>query len=236
MEPAFHGAGGPLGTCSKSARECEKRGLGQPAALHVFAAPKARLQFAPCSPFRFPGFRPSQSNSTKTIGFSLIDGTGQYGLAKSLGIGSLSAKTFIARYFARCPGVAEYMQRTKEQASVQSFVETLSGRRLYLPDIRNKNANARAGAERTAINTSMQGAASDLIKRAMTDVSRWLSDGLKSKLIMQVHDELVLNAPGIKLDLVKEKRPQMMMKVDEGILKVPLITEVGAGMNWGKAH
>ena len=161
---------------------------------------------------------------------------GQYGLAKSLGIGSLSAKTFIARYFTRCPGTAEYMQRTKEQAAVQSFVETLSGRRLYLSDIRNKNANARAGAECAAINAPMQGTASDLIKRAMTDVSRWLSDGLKSKLMMQVHDELVLNAPEIKLDLVKEKLPQMMAKVDEGILKVPLIAEVGAGMNLGKTH
>lgn len=130
------------------------------------------------------------------------------------------------------------MQRTKEQAAVQSFVETLSGRRLYLSDIRNKNANARAGAgaECAAINAPMQGTASDLIKRAMTDVSRWLSDGLKSKLIMQAHDELVLNAPEIKLDLVKEKLPQMMVKVDKGILKVPLIAEVGVGMNWGKAH
>ena len=130
------------------------------------------------------------------------------------------------------------MQRTKEQAAAQSFVENPSGRRFYLPNIRNKNANAnaRAGAERAAINTSMQGAASDLIKRAMTDVYHWLSDGLKSKLMMQVHDELVLNAPEVKLDLVKEKLPQMMAKVNEGILKVPLIAEVGLGMNWGKAH
>ena len=194
--------------------------------------PQTCLRFAPCSSFRFPGFRPSQPNSAKTIGFGLIDGTGQYGLAKPLGIGSLSAKTFIAR----CPGVAEYMQRTKEQAAVQSFVETLSGRRLYLPDIRNKNANARAGAERAAINAPMQGTASDLIKRAMTDVSRWLSDGLKSKLIMQAHDELVLEAPEAKLDLVKEKRSQMMAKVNEGILKAPLIEEVGVSMNCGKAH
>lgn len=143
---------------------------------------------------------------------------GQYCLAKSLGIDKLSAKTFIDRYFVRYPGTAEYMQRTKEQAAVQSFVETLSGRRLYLPNIRNKNANARAGAERTAINAPMQGAASDLIKRAMTDVSRWLSDGLKSKLIMRVHDELVLEMPEAKLDLVKEKLPQMMAKVDEEML------------------
>ena len=128
------------------------------------------------------------------------------------------------------------MQRTKEQAAVQGFVENPSGRRLDQPDVRNKNTNARAGAERAAINAPMQGTASNLIKRAITDVSRWLSDGLKSKLIMQAHDELVLNAPEIKLDLVKEKLPQMMVKVDKGILKVPLITEVGLGMNWGKAH
>ena len=129
------------------------------------------------------------------------------------------------------------MQRTKEQAAVQGFVENPSGRRLYLPNIRNKNATARAGAERAAINAPMQGTASDLIKRAMTDVSRWLVSGsLKSKLIMQAHDELVLEAPEAKLDLVKEKLSQMMAKVNEGILKVPLIAEVGLGMNWGKAH
>ena len=110
------------------------------------------------------------------------------------------------------------MQRTKEQAAVQGFVENPSGRRLYLPDIRNKNTNARAGAERAAINAPMQGTASNLIKRAMTDVSRWLSDGLKSKLIMQMNDELVLEAPEAKLDLVKEKRPQMMATVDERML------------------
>ena len=195
--------------------------------------PQTCLRFAPCSSFRFPGFRPSQPNSAKTIGFGLIDGTGQYGLAKPLGIGSLSAKTFIAR----CPGVAEYMQRTKEQAAVQSFVETLSGRRLYLPDIRNKNANARAGAERAAINAPMQGTASDLIKRAMIDVSRWLSDDLlQSKLIMQVHDELVLEVPEAELDLVKGKLSQIMAKVDGGMLNVPLVAEVGVGMNWEEAH
>ena len=143
---------------------------------------------------------------------------GQYGLAKSLGIGSLSAKTFIDRYFVRYPGTAEYMQRTQEQAAAQGFVENPSGRRLDQPDIRNKNTNARAGAERAAINALMQGTASDLIKRAMTDVSRWLSDGLKSKLIMRVHDELVLEMLEAKLDLVKEKRPQMMVKVDEEML------------------
>ena len=178
-----------------------------------------------------------QRRYAKTINFGLIYGMGQYGLAKSLGIDNISAKTFIDRYFARYPGVAEYMQRTKEQAAAQGFVETLFGRRLYLPDIRNKNANARAGAERAAINAPMQGTASDLIKRAMIDVSRWLvSDDLKSKLIMQVHDELVLEVPEAELDLVKEKLPQIMAKVDEGMLNVPLVAEVGVGMNWEEAH
>ncbi len=180
---------------------------------------------------------PEQRRYAKTINFGLIYGMGQYGLAKSLGIDNLSAKNFIDRYFARYPGVAEYMQRTKEQAAAQGFVETLFGRRLYLPDIRNKNANARAGAERAAINAPMQGTASDLIKRAMIDVSRWLvSDDLKSKLIMQVHDELVLEVPEAELDLVKEKLPQIMAKVDEGMLKVPLVAEVGVGENWEEAH
>ena len=178
-----------------------------------------------------------QRRYAKTINFGLIYGMGQYGLAKSLGIDNISAKNFIDRYFARYPGVAEYMQRTKEQAAAQGFVETLFGRRLYLPDIHNKNANARAGAERAAINAPMQGTASDLIKRAMIDVSRWLvSDDLKSKLIMQVHDELVLEVPKTELDLVKEKLPQIMAKVDEGMLKVPLVAEVGVGMNWEEAH
>ena len=178
-----------------------------------------------------------QRRYAKTINFGLIYGMGQYGLAKSLGIDNISAKNFIDRYFARYPGVAEYMQRTKEQAAAQGFVETLFGRRLYLPDIHNKNANARAGAERAAINAPMQGTASDLIKRAMIDVSRWLSDDLlQSKLIMQVHDELVLEVPEAELDLVKEKLPQIMAKVDEGMLNVPLVAEVGVGMNWEEAH
>ncbi|HGI8283869.1 TPA: DNA polymerase I [Neisseria meningitidis] len=180
---------------------------------------------------------PEQRRYAKTINFGLIYGMGQYGLAKSLGIDNLSAKNFIDRYFARYPGVAEYMQRTKEQAAAQGFVETLFGRRLYLPDIRNKNANARAGAERAAINAPMQGTASDLIKRAMIDVSRWLvSDDLKSKLIMQVHDELVLEVVETELDFVKEKLPQIMAKVGGGLLDVPLVAEVGVGENWEEAH
>ncbi|MCL6000808.1 DNA polymerase I [Neisseria meningitidis] len=178
-----------------------------------------------------------QRRYAKTINFGLIYGMGQYGLAKSLGIDNISAKNFIDRYFARYPGVAEYMQRTKEQAAAQGYVETLFGRRLYLPDIRNKNTNARAGAERAAINAPMQGTASDLIKRAMIDVSRWLvSDDLKSKLIMQVHDELVLEVVETELDFVKEKLPQIMAKVGGGLLDIPLVAEVGVGENWEEAH
>lgn len=179
---------------------------------------------------------PEQRRYAKTINFGLIYGMGQYGLAKSLGIDNLSAKNFIDRYFARYPGVAEYMQRAKEQAAAQGYVETLFGRRLYLPDIRNKNANARAGAERAAINAPMQGTASDLIKRAMIDVRNWLSDGIDSKLVMQVHDELVLEVVKTELDFVKEKLPQIMAKVDGGLLDVPLVAEVGVGENWEEAH
>lgn len=177
-----------------------------------------------------------QRRYAKTINFGLIYGMGQYGLAKSLGIDNISAKNFIDRYFARYPGVAEYMQRTKEQAAAQGYVETLFGRRLYLPDIRNKNANARAGAERAAINAPMQGTASDLIKRAMIDVRNCLSDGIGSKLVMQVHDELVLEVVETELDFVKEKLPQIMAKVDGGLLDVPLVAEVGVGENWEEAH
>jgi len=180
---------------------------------------------------------PEQRRYAKTINFGLIYGMGQYGLAKSLGIDNLSAKNFIDRYFARYPGVAEYMQRTKEQAAAQGYVETLFGRRLYLPDIRAKNANARAGAERAAINAPMQGTASDLIKRAMVDVSHRLhSDGLESKLIMQVHDELVLEVPENELETVKKMLPEVMAAVDGGLLHVPLVAEVGSGADWESAH
>lgn len=178
-----------------------------------------------------------QRRYAKTINFGLIYGMSQYGLAKSLGIDAISAKTFIDRYFARYPGVADYMQRTKEQAAAQGYVETLFGRRLYLPDIHHKNALARAGAERAAINAPMQGTASDLIKRAMIDVHHWLhSDGLSSKLIMQVHDELVLEVAAAEVEWVKTTLPAIMAKVDHGLMNVPLLAEVGVGANWEEAH
>ena len=176
-----------------------------------------------------------QRRYAKTINFGLIYGMGQYGLAKSLGIDALSAKSFIDRYFARYPGVADYMQRTKELAAAQGYVETVFGRRLYLPGIHSKNGNERAGAERAAINAPMQGTASDLIKRAMIDVCHWLaSDHLESKLIMQVHDELVLEVPDGELDLVRAKLPEIMQQAGE--MDVPLLAEVGVGENWEEAH
>ena len=127
--------------------------------------------------------------------------------------------------------------RETMSSAAQGYVETLFGRRLYLPDIRAANANQRAGAERAAINAPMQGTASDLIKRAMINVRDWLvSDGLQSKLIMQVHDELVLEVVETELDLVRGKLPEIMAKVDGGMLDVPLVAEVGSGEDWEGAH
>ncbi|MDO5059493.1 MAG: DNA polymerase I [Neisseria sp.] len=178
-----------------------------------------------------------QRRYAKTINFGLIYGMGQYGLAKSLGIDNLSAKSFIDRYFARYTGVAEYMQRTKDEAAQNGYVETLFGRRLYLPEINGRNAAARAGAERAAINAPMQGTASDLIKRAMIAVQNHLySDGLESKLIMQVHDELVLEVPEHEAASVVQWLPEVMAAVGEGVLAVPLLAEVGTGANWEDAH
>lgn len=178
-----------------------------------------------------------QRRYAKTINFGLIYGMGEFGLAKALGIDNASAKMFIQRYFARYVGVAEYMERTKEQARQQGFVETLFGRKLYLPDIHAKNALARASAERAAINAPMQGTASDLIKRAMIAVQGFLnSQNLQTQLVMQVHDELVLQVAIDELDLIKEKLPEIMARVGDGILNVPLLAEVGVGANWEDAH
>lgn len=176
-----------------------------------------------------------QRRYAKTINFGLIYGMGQYGLAKSLGIDNAAAKNFIERYFARYPAVAGYMERAKEQAHRAGYVETLFGRRLYLPDIDSKNAARRAAAERAAVNAPMQGTASDLIKRAMIAVAAGLEkDNLSAKLLMQVHDELVLEVPENEVEILRRKLPQWMGGVAE--LKVPLTVEVGAGDNWEKAH
>ena len=180
---------------------------------------------------------PEQRRYAKTINFGLIYGMGSYGLAKSLGIDNVSADMFIKRYFARYTGVADYMQRTKEQAADLGYVETLFGRRLYLPDIHAKNATVRAGAERAAINAPMQGTASDLIKRAMIETDKFLfSDGLKTRLIMQVHDELVLEMPKSEREIIITRLPEIMADVGRNVLNVPLLAEVGIGVNWDAAH
>jgi DNA polymerase-1 len=144
------------------------------------------------------------------------------------------AQAYIDRYFARYPGVLAYMNRTREQAKEQGYVETLFGRRLYLPEIRS-NGPRRQGAERTAINAPMQGTAADLIKLAMIAVQGWLDEsGLQSRLIMQVHDELVLEVPQAELAVVRVGLPEKMCHVAQ--LNVPLKAEVGAGLNWEAAH
>ena len=176
-----------------------------------------------------------QRRYAKTINFGLIYGMGQYGLANNLGISAQQAQEFINRYFARYPAVAQYMQAAKDRVHQLGFVETEFGRRLYLPDINNKNANIRAGAERAAINAPMQGTASDLIKRAMIAVSAWLkTENLRTRLLMQVHDELVLEVADEELELVKQQLPVLMAQAGE--LKVPLVAEVGVGHNWDQAH
>ncbi|POA97426.1 DNA polymerase I [Chromobacterium sinusclupearum] len=176
-----------------------------------------------------------QRRAAKAINFGLIYGMSAFGLAAQLDIERSAAQQYIDRYFMRYPGVAEYMQTTREKAREQGYVETVFGRRLYLPDIKLSNPARRAGAERAAINAPMQGTAADLIKLAMIAVQGWLErDGLSSKLIMQVHDELVLEVPQAELDLVKQKLPAIMAGVAE--LKVPLLAEVGAGDSWEAAH
>ncbi|MGL6071191.1 DNA polymerase I [Craterilacuibacter sp.] len=176
-----------------------------------------------------------QRRAAKAINFGLIYGMSAFGLAAQLDIERSAAQQYIDRYFMRYPGVAEYMAHTRESARELGYVETAFGRRLYLPEIRGGNPMRRAGAERAAINAPMQGTAADLIKLAMIAVQGWLEQAqLGSKLIMQVHDELVLEVPEAELELVKHRLPELMAGVAE--LKVPLLAEVGAGDSWGAAH
>ena len=176
-----------------------------------------------------------QRRSAKAINFGLIYGMSAFGLAKQIGCDRKQAQAYIDVYFARYPGVLAYMERTREQASEQGFVETLFGRRLYLPDIHAKNQALRKGAERTAINAPMQGTAADIIKRAMVRVDNWLSEsGLDAKVILQVHDELVLE---VREDLVAQVSEQIKpLMGDAAALDVPLLVEVGVGDNWDEAH
>ncbi len=176
-----------------------------------------------------------QRRYAKVINFGLIYGMSAFGLASSLGIERAAAQRYIDTYFARYPGVAQYMADTRVQAREQGYVETVFGRRLWLAEINSSNGQRRQGAERAAINAPMQGTAADLIKLAMVAVQDWLEQGqLQSKMIMQVHDELVLEVPGHELTLVLQKLPELMAGV--ATLKVPLLAELGVGPNWDKAH
>ncbi len=176
-----------------------------------------------------------QRRYAKVINFGLIYGMSAFGLARQLGLERSAAQQYMDRYFARYPGVAEYMRTTREKAREQGYVETVFGRRLWLPEIRGGNGQRRQGAERAAINAPMQGTAADLVKMAMIAVQRWIADkALKTRLIMQVHDELVLEVPDQELDTVKHTLPKMMSGVAE--LSVPLVVDVGVGLNWDKAH
>ncbi|EKT4521315.1 DNA polymerase I [Pseudomonas putida] len=176
-----------------------------------------------------------QRRSAKAINFGLIYGMSAFGLAKQIGVDRKQSQDYIDRYFARYPGVLAYMERTRAQAAEQGFVETLFGRRLYLPDINAKNPALRKGAERTAINAPMQGTAADIIKRAMVAVDTWLTDsGLDARVILQVHDELVLE---VREDLVEQVQEQIRPYMSNAAqLDVPLLVEVGVGSNWDEAH
>jgi DNA polymerase-1 len=176
-----------------------------------------------------------QRRYIKAVNFGLIYGMGAFGLAQQLGIERGAAQQFIDKYFQRYPGVAEYMQATREFARENGFVETVFGRRLFLPDIKAAGGPRRSAAERAAINAPMQGTAADLVKLAMIAVQGWLDRGkLASKLVLQVHDELVLEVPETELARVKAELPGQMTGV--ATLSVPLVVDVGAGPNWEKAH
>jgi len=177
-----------------------------------------------------------QRRSAKAINFGLIYGMSSFGLARQLGIARGAAQEYIDRYFARYPGVQDYMEKTRIQAREQGYVETVFGRRLYLPDINSRNGQRRAAAERTAINAPMQGTAADIIKRAMIDVHAWQlsGSGVDATMIMQVHDELVFEVLASDVEAARTAIVTRMTKATD--LKVPLLVDVGTGANWDEAH
>jgi DNA polymerase-1 len=176
-----------------------------------------------------------QRRYAKVINFGLIYGMSAFGLAQNLAIERSAAQAYMEKYFQRYPSVAAYMERTRQEAREQGYVETVFGRRLWLPDIRSSNMARRQGAERQAINAPMQGTAADLIKMAMIAVQGWIEkERLTTKLVMQVHDELVLEVPVEELDDVKRSVEELMTGVAK--LDVPLVVEAGIGDNWEKAH
>ena len=176
-----------------------------------------------------------QRRVAKVINFGLIYGMSSFGLAANLGITRDAAKLYIDRYFARYPGVARYMDETRVSAKAKGYVETVFGRRLWLPEINGGNGPRRQAAERAAINAPMQGTAADLIKLSMIAVQNWIEESkIGTRMIMQVHDELILEVPDAELSDVRKRLPELMCGVAD--LKVPLVAEVGAGLNWEEAH
>jgi DNA polymerase-1 len=176
-----------------------------------------------------------QRRYAKVINFGLIYGMSAFGLASNLGIERSAAQMYIEKYFNRYPKVAQYMTDTRAQAKANGFVETVYGRRLWLAEINSPNGPRRQAAERAAINAPMQGTAADLIKLSMIAVQDWLeAERLQSKMVMQVHDELVLEVPESELSYIQQRLPELMSGV--GKLKVPLLAEVGVGKNWEEAH
>jgi DNA polymerase-1 len=176
-----------------------------------------------------------QRRYAKVINFGLIYGMSAFGLASNLGIERSAAQMYIDKYFQRYPSVAQYMADTRTQAKARGYVETVFGRRLWLSEINSPNGPRRQAAERAAINAPMQGTAADLIKLSMIAVQNWLeSERLQSKMVMQVHDELVFEVREDELPHMRQKLPELMSGVAK--LKVPLIAEVGVGKNWEEAH
>jgi DNA polymerase-1 len=210
---------------------------GDAGLLQAFAADKDIHQATAAEVFGMPlvGVTSDQRRSAKAINFGLIYGMSAFGLAKQLGIDRGSAQKYVDLYFERYPGVKEFMDRTRQQAKVAGYVETVYGRRLYLPDINSKDRARQQYAERSAINAPMQGTAADIIKRAMIDVDRWLiANKVPARIIMQVHDELVLEVEASAIDTVTDELRKRMSGAGE--LRVPLKVDAGIGDNWDEAH
>ena len=200
----------------------EDRDIHQATAAEVFGVPLEQVSS-------------TQRRSAKAINFGLIYGMSAFGLARQLGVARAAAQSFVDLYFARYPGVRRYMEATREQARRDDYVETVFGRRLFLPDIRSRNRAMQQYAERSAINAPMQGSAADIIKRAMITVDQWCQDeGVPARLIMQVHDELVLE---VRTDFVAEATLAVGTRMAAAAqLAVPLKVELGSGANWDEAH
>jgi DNA polymerase-1 len=205
--------------------------------LEAFAQGRDIHQATAAEIFGVPleGVTPEQRRYAKVINFGLIYGMSAFGLASNLGIERSAAQTYIDTYFGRYPGVAKYMSDTRVLAKEKGYVETIFGRRLWLPEINSSNGMRRQGAERAAINAPMQGTAADLIKLSMIAVQSWLeAENLQTQMLLQVHDELVLEVPPTELELVKMQLRNLMTQV--AILRVPLEVGIGVGSNWEEAH